>query len=69
MKRVVTAIYSKIIELTKETEGKLNFHDALIALFVRNAGLEYVASFDADFDEIAWCTRLKDEKDIPHIQR
>ena len=57
--------YSDIINLTKEKRGRLNFHDALIALFIRSSGLKYIVSFDTDFDDIDWCVRLKDEKDIP----
>lgn len=54
-----------MLELIKNHKGKLNFHDALIALIAQENGLRYIASFDEDFDSIDWLSRIKD-KDI-HI--
>lgn len=57
----VPEIYSDIMELVMEKQGKLNFHDALIALFSKEHNLSYLISFDVDFDEIEWITRIKDK--------
>lgn len=51
-------LYDQVIELIRSTSGDLNFHDALIALGCRLWGIEVIASFDRDFDQIAWLTRV-----------
>lgn len=53
-------LYPEIMALVRDTDGDLNFHDALIALAAREADIRWVASFDGDFDRIAWLTRLAD---------
>lgn len=58
-------LYDDIVKLVKETKGKLNFHDALIALCCREGGLQFIFSFDKDFDDVKWLTRIADESDIP----
>jgi predicted nucleic acid-binding protein len=45
--------------LVRESLGKLNFHDALIALSCRELGIGVITSFDEDFDDIAWLRRMK----------
>ena len=44
-----------------EHKGKLNFHDALIALVSKEMDIEYIVSFDKDFDEIEWLKRVEYE--------
>jgi predicted nucleic acid-binding protein len=51
-------LYGQVIELVRSTSGDLNFHDALIALGCRLLGIEVIASFDRDFDQVAWLTRV-----------
>jgi predicted nucleic acid-binding protein len=51
-------LYDQVIELVQSTSGDLNFHDALIALGCRLLGLEVIVSFDRDFDQVAWLTRV-----------
>ena len=51
-------LYDQVIELVRSTSGALNFHDALIALGCQLLGIEVIASFDSDFDQIAWLTRV-----------
>jgi predicted nucleic acid-binding protein len=51
-------LYAQVIELVQSTSGDLNFHDALIALGCRLLGIEVIASFDRDFEQIAWLTRV-----------
>ena len=54
----VPEFYNEILNLIEEYKGKLNFHDALIALAAREMAIEGIVSFDSDFDEIAWLKRL-----------
>ena len=49
-------LYQNILELTKKYKGKLNFHDALIALVSRELDIKYIATFDTDFEDIDWLT-------------
>jgi predicted nucleic acid-binding protein len=42
-----------------ESNGVLNFNDALIAITARKLNVEQIASFDADFDQVSWLKRLK----------
>lgn len=58
-------LFGDIVQLVKQTNGALNFHDALIALCCRELGIEFIFSFDTDFDQISWLTRIADESDIP----
>jgi predicted nucleic acid-binding protein len=51
-------LYDQVIELVRSTAGALNFHDALIALGCRSLGITVIASFDDDFDQVAWLTRV-----------
>jgi predicted nucleic acid-binding protein len=51
-------LYGEIIELVVSSSGRLNFHDALMVLACRELRIPFVASFDADFDNISWLTRL-----------
>lgn len=60
----VPEIYRDIIKLIKEKNGKLNFHDALISLFMKDQDLEFITSFDMDFDDIEGIVRLSDAEEI-----
>jgi predicted nucleic acid-binding protein len=51
-------LYDQVIELVRSTSGDLNFHDALIALGCQLLGIAVIASFDRDFDQVAWLTRV-----------
>jgi predicted nucleic acid-binding protein len=42
----------------------MNFNDALIALACRERSIPAIASFDADFDDIAWFKRLHRPDDV-----
>ncbi len=53
----------------REYSGKLNFHDALVLLAAREMGLNYIVSFDEDFDQIAWLVRIKDGTDLKEIEK
>lgn len=51
-------LYDRVIELVRETSGMLNFHDALIALGCQKLEVAVIASFDRDFDQVSWLTRV-----------
>jgi len=50
--------FYEVIDLVRQSEGRLNFNDAFIALVMREQGLRYLLSFDADFDTLPWLTRI-----------
>lgn len=52
-------LYDQVIALVHNTSGELNFHDALIALGCRELGIAIIASFDRDFDQVTWLTRVE----------
>ncbi len=56
--------YQEIIGLVRDSIGALNFNDALIALGCRELGIECIATFDSDFDSIAWLKKLSSSNDI-----
>ena len=49
--------YGQVIGLVQQSEGRINFHDALIALACKELDINVVVSFDGDFDEISWLAR------------
>ena len=53
-----------VLALMRSSEGALNFNDALIALACREREIPAIASFDADFDQIAWLRRLARPEDV-----
>jgi predicted nucleic acid-binding protein len=60
----VPRLYPEILNLMRSSSGALNFNDALIALACRERGILTIASFDADFDQVAWLRRLADPQDV-----
>lgn len=50
--------YDQVVALIRDTSGELNFHDALIALNFRSFGIRTIATFDRDFDQVEWLTRV-----------
>lgn len=54
------SLYPEIMALIRNTSGELNFHDALIALGCRETGIQWIASFDRDFDRVHWIATLRD---------
>lgn len=51
-------LLSEILSLCRRHQGKLNYHDALMALVCRELGVGAIVSFDGDFDSIAWLERV-----------
>lgn len=54
--------YHEILRLVIETNGMLNFNDALIALACLERKIPFIASFDSDFDQVEWLTRISTAK-------
>jgi hypothetical protein len=49
--------FHRAVELF-DTHSNLAFGDATIAAYMERTGIEYLYSFDDDFDELDWVTRL-----------
>lgn len=60
----VPVLYGGIIELVRSSTGELNFNDALIALSCRHREIPFIASFDRDFDQLAWLKRVAQPDDL-----
>jgi predicted nucleic acid-binding protein len=58
-------LYSPILDLIRSSSGALNFNDALIALACREREIRTIASFDSDFDQVAWQHRVAQPQDVP----
>ena len=57
-------LFPEILALCREHQGKLNYHDALIALACRELGVGAIISFDTDFDAIVWLERVSDPANV-----
>lgn len=60
----VPRLYPQVVGLVEESSGALSFNDALIAVAARDRSLGLVATFDADFDRVAWVRRLATPSDV-----
>lgn len=60
----VSRLFTDILALIRSSSGALNFNDALLALACRERGIEAIASFDADFDQVDWLRRLARPEDV-----
>jgi predicted nucleic acid-binding protein len=56
--------YDQVVALIRDTSGELNFHDALIALSCRLFNIRAIASFDRDFDQVEWLTRVEKPSEV-----
>lgn len=56
--------YLAVLDLVQNSEGELNFNDALIALTCQANEMGYIASFDQDFDKVDWLKRVAEPKDL-----
>lgn len=52
--------YNEIIDTIIKSEGKFNFHDALIMTSAKYYGIKYIASFDEDFNKVKGIIMIKD---------
>jgi predicted nucleic acid-binding protein len=58
-------LYSDVLEICRDHQGRLNFNDGLISLASRELGVRFIVSFDADFDEVAWLARVASPAQLP----
>lgn len=56
--------YERILEGVRESQGRLNFHDALLVLAAREMGVTAIVSFDQDFDQVGGIVRLHRPRDV-----
>jgi len=56
--RYLPKLHFEVVDLMKQTEGRLNYHDALMALCCKREGINKIVSLDSDFDEIEWLERI-----------
>jgi len=54
-------MYDTIFDTIEEYEGKLNFHDAIIVLIMEKFEIDFIVSFDTDFDLIKEIKRIHHE--------
>lgn len=62
--REIERLFSAVLDLVSVSGGKLNFHDALIALLAREHGIRDIASLDPDFDRVPWLRRISSPVDL-----
>jgi predicted nucleic acid-binding protein len=55
---LLPACFDEVVDDMISSNGRRNFHDALIVVYARRHGVRQVASFDRDFDGIPGLTRL-----------
>jgi len=58
-------LYDDVLALVEQSDGELNFNDALIALSCQRRGIIYLASFDTDFDRVGWLKRIALPSNLP----
>ncbi len=58
------ADYDDILALVSQTNGELNFNDALITIACRKRGIAWLASFASDFDRVAGLKRISQPADL-----
>jgi len=57
-------LFREVLGIICSSSGALNFNDALIALACRERGIEAIASFDEDFNQVDWLRRLARAEDL-----
>lgn len=57
-------LHEQVLALCRAHGGRLNYNDALMAVFCRERGIRWIVSFDRDFDEVAWLERLSDPEQV-----
>jgi predicted nucleic acid-binding protein len=57
----------EILAMCRQHQGKLNYHDALMALTCREQNLRVIVSFDGDFDDVPWLERIFEPISASHL--
>jgi predicted nucleic acid-binding protein len=60
----IQRLYDEVVGLVRSSAGELNFHDALMALICREQGVSVLVSFDQDFDQVDWLTRVDSAAEV-----
>lgn len=60
-------LYNQVLDLVRSSAGTLNFHDSLIVLICREQGISVLVSFDQDFDQINWLTRVSRAAEVARV--
>lgn len=58
-------LFEEALMIIQVSRGELNFNDALIALACREHQIDWIASFDSDFDRIDWLKRIDSAQSLP----
>ena len=62
-------LFQEVVSLCRSFQGALNFHDALIALACQELGIRFIVSFDGDFDQVTWLTRIADPVGVQKLRQ
>ena len=65
----VPKLYPQALDLIRASSGELNFNDALIALACRERDIPAIASFDVDFDQVAWLERVAEPGEVEIVHK
>ncbi len=57
-------LFGEVLKFVRQSQGQLNFNDALIALVCKELNITAIASFDQDFDQVAWLKRIAKPEDL-----
>lgn len=60
----VPALHLDVVALVRTSQAELNYNGALIAVACREREIGCIASFDGDFDQVAWLKRLADPENV-----
>ena len=65
----VQRLFQEVVGLCRSNQGRLNFHDTLMALACQELGTRFIVSFDKDFDEVVWLTRIADPVEVQKLRQ
>lgn len=60
-------LFPSIVDLCRQHQGRVNFHDALMALASQELGISVIVSFDGDFDRIGWLHRISEPAQVTDL--
>jgi len=61
--------WHEMLRLCRASHGALHVHDALLALTCQTLAVRFLVSFDPDFDQFVWLTRIHDAAQIATLAR
>jgi predicted nucleic acid-binding protein len=60
--------YRPCLAMMDQYQGKLNFNDCALTLYMLEKSLKYIVSFDKDFDEVGGIQRIKAPLDVKALR-